>query len=368
MSDFFVLKKIDSQLHTILNNANFFEVNPSNIEDERKKFFEDPSYNPVFQYPELPVDPEMVEDALHSVDEHDSVLGALLEKKRNIFIDHCEMIKHRGHPRFSIFARKIHGLPSKQTMGKAAEYLMIETPDEDSTIESQAAANMLQAEINHYGFNYSVHRREMSANAFVNIPKQMIFLKTSHVFSNNYIKRLTVHEIGTHILRAENGKQQPFQLFVHGFPDYLATEEGLAVINEERFGLLSNYQIKQYAARTIAAKMAQTKGFREVYDYLVNFLGPGEVFKIVLRAKRGVEDTSKPGGYPKDFVYLKGYLALKELIGDRKDNGAFVDSLVTSLYHGKIGIDHIDCLQHIPGICKPKHLPKNQTFKSLLSF
>jgi hypothetical protein len=182
-----------------------------------------------------------------------------------------------------------------------------------------------------------------------------------------------VHEIGTHILRAENGKRQPFQMFVHGFPDYLSTEEGLAVINEERFGLLSNYMIKQYAARTIAAKMSQTKSFREVYDYLVNFLGPGEVFKIVLRAKRGIEDTSKPGGYPKDFVYLKGYLALRELIDKRKcadgsDDEAFVDSLVTSLYHGKIGIEHIDCLGDIPGLTTPKHLPKNQSFKSLLSF
>lgn len=364
MNEFFLLKKIDSELHRILKPVSFFEVNPDNIPEELEKVMADPYYNPVFTYSDMASDLDKVQDDLHSVDEHDSPLGRILNQKRLLYIDKSEMLKTRGTKRFSLWARKVYGLPSKPVLEKAAEFITIPSETEEKGMDARVAVNMLQAELNHYGFDYTVHPREMSASAFVNISRQKVFIKSSQLFSENYIKRLTVHEIGTHVLRAENGRRQPFMIFSHGFPDYLATEEGLAVLNEERFGLLSDHALKTYAARAIAVKMSQTKSFSDIYNYMLEFFSPAIAFKLALRTKRGLSYTSEPGGCPKDYVYIKGYLALKDLLGKAEDK----DELINLLYSGKVSMESLGLLKGMQGISKPKYLPKNQTFKSLLSF
>lgn len=360
MSDFFKLKKIDQELQKTINPVSFFDINPTNIESEKEKIIKNPDYNPQFTYPEVEHDFNKVQEQLHSIDDHNSPLGEILNQKRNLFIDKCEMMLLRGTPKFTIFAKKIYGLPSKEVLDKAVSFFTLESEKEPKTISSTYAANMLQAELNHYGFNYTVHERDMSSSAMVLVSKRKLFVRKNFMFSAKFVRRLITHEIGTHVLRAENGREQPFMLFFHGFPDYLKTEEGLAVVNEERFGLLNNSEMKNYAARAMAVKMAMTKDFSEIYRYMGEFFSPNTAFRLALRAKRGIADSSKPGGCPKDYVYIDGYLKVKEFI----DNGGSINDL----YYGKIDIEHLHMLGEIPGINRPKYLPKNQTFKSLLSF
>jgi uncharacterized protein (TIGR02421 family) len=360
MNDFFKLKKIDTELHKIINPLSFFEINPVNLNSEKEKVLADPDYNPVFEYPKLNYNPLKFQEQLHAIDEDDSVLGDLLNKKRNQFIDWCEMLQNRGNPKFSIFAKKIYGLPSKSVLERAANFLSLESEKEPKTIKSKQAANMIQAEINHYGFDYEVNVKTMSASAMVLVSKRKIFVRDDFTFSENFVKRLITHEIGTHVLRAENGKEQPFMIFFHGLPNYLTTEEGLAVVNEERFGLLNNEELKNYAARAIAVKMSMNESFSKIYNYLLEFFKPATAFRLTTRAKRGIADTSKPGGCPKDYVYIDGYLKVKEFL----DNGGSINQL----YVGKVTIKDLPLLKEIPGLNHPKYLPKNQTFKSLLSF
>ncbi|MFC1742058.1 hypothetical protein ACFL3V_05980, partial [Nanoarchaeota archaeon] len=109
MLDFFKLKAIDRQLQRIINPVSFFDVNPMNIKSERELVMKDPDYNPYFIYPETSYDYDQVQQMLHSLDEHDSPLGSLLDTKRNLFIDKCEMLRNRGTPKFSVFAKKVYG-------------------------------------------------------------------------------------------------------------------------------------------------------------------------------------------------------------------------------------------------------------------
>ncbi|MBW2967837.1 flavohemoglobin expression-modulating QEGLA motif protein [Candidatus Woesearchaeota archaeon] len=360
MSDFFILKKIDQELQQVINPVTFFDVNPANLYAEQDLVLKDPDYNPYFIYPRPGFDFGIVQESLNSINDHDSALGELFRMKRNLFLDKCEMLRNRGSSRFTIFARKVYGLPTKQVLEHAATLLTIESETEDKTIPSTRAAEMIRAEIKHHGFDYAVDTLSMSASAMVLVSKKKILVKDSSMFSHNYVQRLLIHEIGTHVLRAENGKEQPFMIFFHGLPDYLPTEEGLAMVNEERFGLLTNENMKNYAARAIAVKMAMSASFSKVYNYLLDYFSPATAFRIAARAKRGIADTSKPGGCPKDFVYIAGYLKLKEYL----NSGGKVDDL----YVGKIGVEHVNMLKDIPGLSKPRFLPKNQTFKSLLSF
>ncbi len=360
MADFFRLKNIDVNLQRVINPVSFFDINPINNESEKRKVLEDPDYDPYFIYPEPKFNYDTVQAQLHSINEHDSAFGELLNKKRNLFIDKCEMLNNRGSKKFTVFSRKVYGTPSKKVLDHSANLLTLECEKEPKTIDSVKAKHMIQAEVNHYGFDYTVDTKNMSASAAVLVSKKMIFVKENFRFSDNFIRRLVIHEIGTHVLRAENGREQPFMMFFHGFPDYLATEEGLAVVNEERFGLLNNENIKNYAARAIAVQMAITKSFSEIYQYLIQFFTPSTAFRITTRVKRGIADTSKPGGCPKDFVYIEGYLKVKKYLAE--------GGSINDLYVGKIGIGHIEAIKEMQSLNTPKYIPKNQTFKSLLSF
>jgi len=360
MSDFFSLRSIDYRLQRVINPVSFFDVNPINIDTEKALVMKDPDYEPYFIYPRPKYDFDKVQDELNAIDDHDSELGALLSQKRDLFIMKCEMLRNRGTPKFSVFARKVYGMPKVKVLEHAISFLSLESEKEPKTIDAAKATGMLQAEVNHYGFDYAVSEKMMSASAMVLVAKQRIYVKKGTEFSENFIRRLVIHEIGTHVLRAENGREQPFMIFFHGMPNYLATEEGLAVVNEERFGLLNNENLKNYAARAIAVQMAMGKSFSKVYNYLLDFFPPNTAFKLALRAKRGIADTSKPGGCPKDYVYIDGYIRVKEYL----DKGGDLDKL----YIGKVGLEHLSTIDEIQGLKKPKFLPKNQTFKSLLSF
>ncbi len=367
MSDFFKLQEIDKKLHEITARITFMNLNPINLEAEQEQVKKDPDYNPQFKYSPLAFDPDKMLENLDEIDRHDSPLGWELELKKRNFQDKAEMFANRGEKKFSIYSKKAYGMPTNATLKKAAEFLTLESDKEEKTISAKKALHIINSEFIHYGFPYTLAERKMSATASVLASQRKLYLKEGYYLSPNYVKRLIVHEIGTHVLRAENGRNQPFRIFMQGFPNYLVTEEGLAAYNEERFGLLLKENLKNYAARAIAVKMAQEGSFSKVYNHLRNFFSDSWSFRLAARVKRGLIDTSKPGGVTRDYSYIEGYLKVKEYFAKAEEEKRYAEALRT-LYVGKIGIEQIHVLKDVPGLVPPKYLPKNQTFKSLLSF
>src|SRR5262249_26213535 len=146
-----------------------------------------------------------------------------------------------------------------------------------------------------------------SANRIINV-------RADQRYSMVSAKRLLIHEVETHVLRAANGYLQPYGIFGAAvIPGYLATEEGLALVNEERAGYIDKPRLRILAARVIASHLARLVSFREIYDQLIAYrLDPEDAWITVKRVKRGLGDTSKPGGYIKDHVYLWGKLKLEQ--------------------------------------------------------
>ncbi|PVD20897.1 hypothetical protein C0Q70_19060 [Pomacea canaliculata] len=124
---------------------------------------------------------------------------------------------------------------------------------------------------------------------------------------------LLQHEIGTHYLRSCNNRHQlwasPIQREEMMLQHYNPTEEGLAslhsVINRPypylwRAALL--YYVTYKAAHL---------SFRDLFADLGKFLkSPSTRWDYCVRAKRGQTDTSVPGTFCKDQVYLEGALQL----------------------------------------------------------
>jgi len=360
MQDFFKLKNIDAQLTESSSRFSFLAMNPTNIGDELSKVAEDENYNPVFEYREIPYDVEKTIQKLESIDEHDSYLGGILNRAREQAIHKNKMLLARGTADFTNLSLKVYGAPDRELVEQAKKCIAPMESGQVKTVSSKAAVNKIKAEILHYGFEYVVDDVAMSSSAAVQASQRQILVRKDCMFSEQYVRRLIVHEVGTHVLRAENGRLQHFNIFVTGFPDYLATEEGLAVYNEERFGVMGTNTFSRFAARTIAVDKAMGHSFSSIYKMLQDHFSPAIAGRITLRAKRGLEDTSKSGGLTKDYVYLHGYQMVKDFV---KNGGS-----IRKLYYGKIGLEHVPHMNEIPGIVQPLFLPQKQFFKDLLKF
>jgi hypothetical protein len=182
-----------------------------------------------------------------------------------------------------------------------------------------------------------------SANRVINIRSEI-------TYSMAEMKRNTVHEVDTHVLRAANGYGQPFRIFAVGaVPSYLMTEEGLAVLNEERMGYTDQRRNRTFAGRVLAARRAVDSAFADVYCELRDFgFSHEEAFTTTKRVKRGLGDTRAPGGFIKDQAYFVGRLLVEEFVLTGGD--------LTRLYAGKISIEHLPFVREL-GLRPPRYIP-----------
>ena len=144
------------------------------------------------------------------------------------------------------------------------------------------------------------------------------------------------HEIGTHLLRTLNERKQIWykKRDKYGLVGYTETEEGLASLNT-MIELAISGRTKPYLWRAslhyYSSYFAATLPFVELYNTLERYMDDSSKrFKEVLRVKRGIKDTSMPGGCYKDSVYLSGAI---KILQNRKN----ID--FRKLYSGKLAIE-----------------------------
>jgi hypothetical protein len=127
------------------------------------------------------------------------------------------------------------------------------------------------------------------------------------------------HEIGTHFIRRINDKKQKWygKKDKYDIRSCIQTEEGLAVVNQYCEHALNPSKkpfFYKAALNYYAACQAGTMSFVELFEDLEQFVDdPLRRWNVTLRVKRGISDTSIPGGLYKDQVYLEGaYKILKD--------------------------------------------------------
>uniref|UniRef100_A0A0G4GA53 Uncharacterized protein n=1 Tax=Chromera velia CCMP2878 TaxID=1169474 RepID=A0A0G4GA53_9ALVE len=120
------------------------------------------------------------------------------------------------------------------------------------------------------------------------------------------------HEVGTHFLRMLNNERQPWHGRRHkyGLRPHLATEEGLATLNS-LLSLPHCPLLWSPALRYYATCMANRLSFADTFKELERFVEePGRRFRLCMRAKRGMTDTSQPGAINLDQAYLQGAIGI----------------------------------------------------------
>ncbi len=84
---------------------------------------------------------------------------------------------------------------------------------------------------------------------------------------------MVAHEIETHVLTAENGSHQPYELLRRGTANYLDTQEGMAIVNQNRT-LSPHHEKRLGAARSLlGVAYALEHSFSDTLAYLEQELG-----------------------------------------------------------------------------------------------
>lgn len=347
---------------------------PSNLESEREKFFESETYNPQFRYRTanknkgvfrklstleeiVDVDPEIskyilqvIKDKkqasklLDSIGDNESFLRISEERfgkpSKILFRRACKLLRRRyGDIQIAERNQKLREkMLTYEDLVPIFEIVFSELGLEDWKLDRSKA-------IEARGFRTTVKTKRVMVdpNVVVNAEK---------------LRKTIVHEVATHALRGNNGFKTGYDVF--GKPnlkEYLDDEEGLAMFNEERFGLLREIDIKRRAALVYAMYLGQTMSFRGVHTALQAVYPKKNAFDVVLRVKRGLSDTSKPGCYYKDASYLRGFLKIRRKLA--KDTASY-----SNMYAGKIPLKYLHLVEEgiIP---KPKVVPSEELVEGI---
>lgn len=189
---------------------------------------------------------------------------------------------------------------------------------------------------------YQVIFKEKFTSRFaVNFLENSIKIRLPINFDQKSLICTLNHEVGTHILRQENYLKQVWyrRKKAYGFSNHLRTEEGLAVVHQY---LDKDQQlIYQTALSYLGTHLASQTDFKTLYQFFYQHLqDPQKAWAQTLKNKRGLTDTSLPGGFNKSLVYLEGFVQVLKYLRTHHYNP-------TLLYYGKLAIKDINKAQKI---------------------
>ncbi|KAI1886132.1 hypothetical protein AGOR_G00210860 [Albula goreensis] len=164
----------------------------------------------------------------------------------------------------------------------------------------------------------------------------------------HWLEGMLRHEIGTHYFRGINNNQQPWCSGAgrkkHGLRPLNPTEEGLASIHSVLFR--KDPTLWRAALLYYTVYQASRMSFAQLFQSLRRFVkDPNTRWDYCVRAKRGQTDTSQPGCFSKDQVYLDGILKILR----HRENIDFL--LLTAL--GKVSYEDVD---RLAGLASMEHV------------
>lgn len=328
---------IDTELFNTLKNFELLNaLNPTNVEAEKKKFFESRcTENPEFQYKPIKIDPFRMKRKLHRLelekirDEH---IQRLYESVINAYTDKIDMLSSIGTSKFLYNSLRYFGEPTEEDLNNAwflQRLPEVEEQTSERLLDVNDAKKLFQETFDDYGFTGKIEvSRNIIASAMVLNGQKKVLLKKGATFRPKELRFLAHHEIGVHMVTTMNSNLQPLKIFNIGLPVNTKTQEGLAVLSEYLSGNITLRRLKELGQRVIATDM-MVKGsdFVKTFRCMVNDLhmDPTEAFYLTTRIYRG-------GGFTKDHLYLRGLREIHQFWKDGNDLGP--------LLIGKTSLEH----------------------------
>ncbi|XP_067652132.1 putative tyrosine carboxypeptidase MATCAP2 [Haliotis asinina] len=258
-------------------------IKPENERAEKDRFMRaNFNYNPLFIY-RTPAEPEVLSRFTNPSDKYMSQAKLIMD------------IAIQRYGSYEIFEEQSGGriLTRPQILCLVKRFLRKED------LESEICLNLSEDLISRGSMTRSKGRPVLNVRV-VNLREQ-------------WAEGLLRHEIGTHYLRSLNNRYQPWNNFKTrrelGLKPLNPTEEGLASLHSVLFR--PDPSLWRAALLYYTAFKASEMSFKELFRDLGQFVhDPNVRWDYCIRAKRGQVDTSLPGGFCKDQVYLEGALQI----------------------------------------------------------
>lgn len=280
-------------------------LTPINVDQEKRKFLFDPEYNPQFEYED-----EIDEETL-------TIYGEVNED----LLSTAKYILNKVQKQW----------PDSEEYFAQTEGSLLSQAEVEQSIRSYLSRHKLE---NIVSVNYSskvLSRTSVTGNVLnIRIPVQ---------YRAQGILGMLEHEIGVHVMRRLNDEKQPWRGHrgKYHLEPYLATEEGLAVLHSNV--IREDKHVWAAALSYYGVYMAQRMSFAQLFKELRQHVTDTErLWSVCLRCKRGLKDTSMPGGYTKNQLYLQGAVNVVRWLKKH-------DFDARALYMGKVALEDIDQLQ-----------------------
>jgi uncharacterized protein (TIGR02421 family) len=312
-------------------------------EAEKAKFFtaleQNKVYNPVFSFKTIPdklrnfyfADVEIPQKGFYT-----DILKSYLELLKT----KAAIILTSDPQEFSQLCCKLYPAPEPELILEAHKILReVKVVEYEKILSPHDLKKILEKALLDYQLDeWKIKIYEnMGARASVLPGSRKIKINGNSRFSKRDAKRLILHEIGVHAVRAQNGRKHALKIFSTGLPGYLKTEEGLAVYNEFKNGITDGLPL--FALRVLGVHWALEHSFYKTFKLLRKMGADKEVaWRITVRCKRGLKYSASPGAYTKDASYLRGLLMIRKAM--KKDPTIFSRLLKS----GKTGIEHLKIL------------------------
>ncbi len=354
------LKKWDDKLAQVAEQLKLLSaINPTNISEQKELFLSHPEFEPRFTYRPHTADTRGLLRDLSKLPVVDHPLYSIFDARRKELTAQLELVNAVNTNAYAGAAVEAFGGISakiEKAAWKAAREGLQSPPDESPTLNLKQAEERIMAYLKSHKLGHWQMKRKADSAVDMQVTKQNVLLmREGATFQENRLEALLVHEIGTHVFRLENGRKQPWRIFERGTANYLRTEEGLAIWNQNRIGLpLGAEKTASPALHVLTIKKAMECGFLECWKWLTDEmkLSPNRAWHHCLKAKRGMEDTGQPGALTKDAVYFIGLQEVEQYLQKGGD--------IQSLYGGKITTDIVPILTQMDGYVPAKWIPLAQ--------
>lgn len=348
---------------------------PVNYEKEREKFFGSNDYNPQFRYRSANKNRGIfstLRDVVEITDidpEISSYVIDVIEDKRQA----AQLLDAIGEDdRFVRISEERFNIPSEKLFNRACKILRRSYGDiaiakrdvklkekifgyDDIVPIFETVFTVLGLD----GWKLDKSKAIESKGFRTAVKSKRVMVDPDVKVSAEKLRKTIIHEVATHALRADNGFKTGYDVF--GKPnlkEYLDDEEGLAMYNEERFGVLRDIDLRKRAALVYAMYIGRYSSFRETFNALSAVYPKMNAFSTVFRVKRGLSDTSRAGCYYRDSVYLRGFLKVRK----RLENDAVSYKY---MYAGKIPLKYLYLVEE-GIIAKPKIVPTKELVEKVL--
>ncbi|XP_059509001.1 putative tyrosine carboxypeptidase MATCAP2 isoform X2 [Stegostoma tigrinum] len=318
-------------------------VKPSNVEKEKVKFFKSEfTYNPQFEYAN-PALPNVL--AKHGIASDKFLLQVLPRACRRHGLTGPQVVKSD----LLVESNSLQQLAIKIMKMALKKYGSYEK------FEQATGGNLLtKSRIWFYVKKY-MEREDCLGDIAVHLTDDLLSRASMTIVNGrptltinvstareHWLEGMLRHEIGTHYLRGLNNNLQPWCNWngrkKYGLKPINPTEEGLASIHSVLFH--KDPFLWRAALLYYTVYQASHMSFRELFLDIGKFVeNPNTRWDYCVRAKRGQTDTSQPGCFSKDQVYLDGILKILR----HRDNIDF--QLLTAL--GKVSYEDVDRLKVI---------------------